>query len=156
LVNTPKPTVDPTCPLDAKRAKQISRMLNETVELVDLGDEDVIDLIEGRQDAGDEEHDDDDSHRSSHSPSIEPPTAPRAKRSDSGEEASGSRKKSRANVQNSLVSYLAVRQDRERKSDVIMMYRTQIDGQTRTIGDLRQECRLRESESTLYRELSLT
>jgi hypothetical protein len=51
-------------------------MLNETIELVDLGDKDVIDLIEGREDAGDEgdeEHDHDDSHRSSHSPTASSP-----------------------------------------------------------------------------------
>ncbi|KAK9371499.1 uncharacterized protein V1513DRAFT_38763 [Lipomyces chichibuensis] len=55
LVNFPKPTGDPTCPPDIKRAKEISRMINESVEMADLCDTDIVDFTEKQDDEGADE-----------------------------------------------------------------------------------------------------
>ncbi|KAK9314614.1 hypothetical protein V1522DRAFT_408633 [Lipomyces starkeyi] len=138
LVNFPKPTGDPTCPPEVKPAKEASRMITESVEFGGLDDMDDDD------DSWDEQHDEhadglDDlnmsassRHSSTHS------EAPAAKRGAS-EVGAVSKKKNKANVNgvmDSLAAFLDVdkRDERERSSEVIAMYRQQIE-------HLRQDCR---------------
>ncbi|KAK9360203.1 hypothetical protein V1504DRAFT_455800 [Lipomyces starkeyi] len=138
LVNFPKPTGDPACPPEVRRAKEASRMITESVEFGGLDDMDDDD------DSWDERHDERAesldgrimSPCSRHSSTRS--EAPAAKRGAS-KVVTVSKKKNRANfngVMESLAAYLDVDKsdERERSSDVIAMYRQQIE-------HLRQDCR---------------
>ncbi|KAK9328042.1 hypothetical protein V1520DRAFT_282267 [Lipomyces starkeyi] len=145
--NSLEPTGDPTCPPEVKRAKEASRMITESVDFGGLDDMDDDD------DSWDEQHDEhaeglDDldmsassRHSSTHS------EAPAAKRGAS-EVGAVSKKKNKATVNgvmDSLAAFLDVdkRDERERSSEVIAMYRQQIE-------HLRQDCRELRKSWTIF------
>ncbi|KAK9350779.1 hypothetical protein V1523DRAFT_385255 [Lipomyces doorenjongii] len=134
IANLPKPAGDPTCPPDIRRAKEIDRMLNDSLEMTGLDDGEILDLTEkheGEQgDAG---------SRLSNSPTAKPV----ALRSESGDAASHrtSNTPRVGDVMESFVSFLGVerQEERERKTDVIMLYRSQIESLEMTLRDSQTE-----------------
>ncbi|KAK9237465.1 hypothetical protein V1525DRAFT_432822 [Lipomyces kononenkoae] len=48
MVNLPKPTGDSTCPSDVRRAKELSRAINESFEMARLSDDEILKMTEER------------------------------------------------------------------------------------------------------------
>ncbi|KAK9483902.1 hypothetical protein V1527DRAFT_428387, partial [Lipomyces starkeyi] len=115
LVNFPKPTGEPTCPPDIKRAKEISRMINESVEMADLYDMDIVDFTEKQDDEGaDQQEESNSSAGLRHSPESSRASdtsragsevPPVAKRGTVASEVPLSRKKNNKGVTDSLVAF---------------------------------------------------
>ncbi|KAK9373635.1 uncharacterized protein V1513DRAFT_402750 [Lipomyces chichibuensis] len=146
LVNLPKPTGDPTCPPDVRRAKEISRAINESLEMAGLSDDDVLDLTEERvADAADDEPFETGSGNSSSGSSDTPRPSSVASTTpgNAREQALPARKKAKRDVTESLVSFLDVqrREAREQKIDVIMLYQSQIADLRQELRDSREECK---------------
>ncbi|KAK9483529.1 hypothetical protein V1527DRAFT_472946, partial [Lipomyces starkeyi] len=115
LVNFPKPTGDPTCPPDIKRAKEISRMINESVEMAFLYDMDMgADQQEESNSSAGSRHSPESSRASdtSRAGSEAPPVA---KRGTVASEVPLSRKKNNKGVTDSLVAFLDVEKREERE-----------------------------------------
>ncbi|KAK9481936.1 hypothetical protein V1527DRAFT_416090, partial [Lipomyces starkeyi] len=142
LVNFPKSTGDPTCPPDIKRAKEISLMINESVEMADLYDTDIND------EGADQQEESNSSTGSGHSPessrssdssragSEAPPVA---KRGTVASEVPLSRKKNNEGVTDSLPSDFELREERDYKYDIIRLY--QIEHLRQALRDSKEDCR---------------
>ncbi|KAK9372622.1 uncharacterized protein V1513DRAFT_404851 [Lipomyces chichibuensis] len=148
LVNLPKPTGDPTCPPDVRRAKEISRAINESLEMAGLSDDDVLDLTEERvADAADDEPFETGSGNSSSgarsSDTPRPSSVASTTPGNAREQALPARKKAKRDVTESLVSFLDVqrREAREQKIDVIMLYQSRIADLRQELRDSREECK---------------
>ncbi|KAK9312464.1 hypothetical protein V1524DRAFT_465988 [Lipomyces starkeyi] len=126
LVNFPKPTGDPTRPPDIKRAKEISRMINESVEMAELHDADIVDLTTVIH--------------TSRAGSEAPPVS---KRGTAASEVPLSRKKNNRGLTDSLAAFLDVekREERDRKYDIITLYQSQIEHLRQALRDSKEDCR---------------
>ncbi|KAK9371799.1 uncharacterized protein V1513DRAFT_454428 [Lipomyces chichibuensis] len=155
LVNFSKPTGDPTCPPDIKRAKEISRMINESVEISDVSDMDIVDFTEKQDDEGvDQQEESNSSAGSRHSressrasdtsrAGSEPPAA---KRATVASEVPLSRKRKNKNITDSLVAFLDVEkkwEERDHKYDIIALHQSQIEHLRQALRDSKEDCRQR-------------
>ncbi|KAK9349920.1 hypothetical protein V1523DRAFT_421428 [Lipomyces doorenjongii] len=147
MVNLPKPTRDPTCPPDVRRAKDLSRVINESLEMAGLSDDEILDLTEERvEDAADgEQFETGSGNSSSGARSSDNPRTSSAASATPGnarEQALPSRKRTKRDVTESLVSFLDVerREAREQKIYVIMLYQSQIADLRQELRDSREEC----------------
>ncbi|KAK9373909.1 uncharacterized protein V1513DRAFT_381497, partial [Lipomyces chichibuensis] len=111
--NFPKPTGDPNCPSDVKRAKDLNRIINESLEMVGLDVEDVLHLAEETDTAADDEGQEDNGPRpSSGSPRLSS-VPPISKASVARADHLRSNKGNKRDLTESLTSYLDV----ERRED---------------------------------------
>ncbi|KAK9233686.1 hypothetical protein V1525DRAFT_453078 [Lipomyces kononenkoae] len=145
MVNLPKPTGDPTYPPDIRRAKELSRAINESLEMAGLSDDDMLQMAEERA-AYAADDDDPASGNSSSGRRLSETPLPSSVASatpDNGRErASQPRKRTKRDVTESLVSFLDVerREAREQKIDVIMLYQSQIADLRQELRDSREQC----------------
>ncbi|KAK9322080.1 hypothetical protein V1517DRAFT_308364 [Lipomyces orientalis] len=141
MVNLPKPTGDPDCPPDVRRAKQLNRTINESLEMAGLGDDDVLDLTEeAAENAGDDDEKGDTGSRQSSEPRRHRGASTASRSSASGEEVATARKRTKRDITESLNSFLDV--DRR---DTVKLYTSQIE-------ELREELRQSREESRLLRD----
>ncbi|KAK9343690.1 hypothetical protein V1522DRAFT_460114 [Lipomyces starkeyi] len=129
LVNFPKPTGDPTRPPDIKRAKEISRMINESVEMADNSS-----ALSSHSPA---------SSRASDTSRAGSEAPPVSKRGTAASEVPLSRKKNNRGLTDSLAAFLDVekREERDRKYDIITLYQSQIEHLRQALRDSKEDCR---------------
>ncbi|KAK9233848.1 hypothetical protein V1525DRAFT_436184 [Lipomyces kononenkoae] len=147
MVNLPKETRRVP---QIRRAKELSRAINESLEMAGLSDDDILDMAEERvADAADDD-DTDSGNISSHNSSSgrrssdtpRPSSVASATPGSGREHASQSRTRTKRDVTGSLVSFSHVerREAREQKIDVIMLYQSQIADLRQELRDSREQC----------------
>ncbi|KAK9490524.1 hypothetical protein V1508DRAFT_399829 [Lipomyces doorenjongii] len=135
MLNLPKPTGDPTCPPDVRRAKELSRVINESLEMAGLSDDEILDLTEERvADAADDEQFETSSRNSSSgarsSDTPRTSSAASAIPGNSREQALPSRKRTKRDVTESLVSFLDVERREAREQRLMSLCSISLRSQT--------------------------
>ncbi|KAK9311297.1 hypothetical protein V1524DRAFT_411855 [Lipomyces starkeyi] len=128
-----------------KRAKEISRMINESVEMADLYDIDIVDFTEKQDDERAYQQEEILKVRELQTlrePDLKLPLLPNEERTVASE-VPLSRKKNNKGVTDSLVAFLDVekREEREHKYDIITLYQSQIEHLQQALRESKENCR---------------